>query len=319
MNESQRSLSVRECRNGITEADHPVCVASSDEGWLTDIIWAEPMPVRSTGKPILLALSFESVGLDLNDFTPAEIAIMSASHNGELRHRNVLHSILERAGLAPTDLHIGRHLEIVQADSRPGYTETRLSHNCSGKHVASLLVLAKEEFAGTYLDPTRPLFGYIKLRLSEVLDRDVSFVTDGCGYPTPCLTLPELAKVYAKPEMLSKNLPTVMEAMLGCPWAVAGARRLTTDLLARGMWTKEGYKGLSVFRPKADGRVFALKCLSGSDSAGESALYALARQVEPGLPERSDAGIYPDEIIRTDTGTPVGRVEVYSTLQLGAI
>ena len=308
-------MRVEELRNGICEATHEIALYSAARGWLTEASWTDALPTRSTAKPLLLALSLDAVGMSADRFSSAELAVMSSSHNGEGRHRRLLLSLLASAGLDPSDLHLGTHPRIVPGEGLSVMTETPLSHNCSGKHVSSLLVQQGEGFNGSYLDPSRPLFTYIQKRLEEAVGRQVALVVDGCGYPTPCLSVPELAAVYACPGDVSAQLPAILDSMLEAPWAVAGARRLTSELLARGIWAKEGFTGLFVFRlPGREQDVLIAKALSGSDTAVETAVHAFVRTCDPSMPVRSAAHIYPDEVIRNDLDEAVGVQRVNSTL-----
>jgi L-asparaginase II len=304
---------VTEYRNGVGEAIHEVAVYSNQRGWLTATTWDLPMPTRSTAKPLLLALSFDFVGLPLTRFSVAQLAIMCSSHNGERRHRTLLLSLMAEHGVSVGDLRLGHHERIVPEDDRASLTQTPLEHNCSGKHVSSLIVSQYEDFEGDYLDPERPLFAHLQKRLSETLDREVTLLVDGCGYPTPALTAAELALLYAQPALLSQSLPRVLDAMLQAPWAVGGARRLSSELLARGIWAKEGFTGLFVVRLGEE--VLVVKASSGSDAAVEAAVHALVQAELEHLPNRSEMSLVPDEYIRNDLGTIVGLQTVDSAAE----
>src|SRR5690606_24923465 len=117
---------------------------------------------RSSAKPIQ-ALALVAVGgAEAFGLTPADIAIMCASHEGEPFHVEQVEHILQLTGFDESDLKCGvhppQHAPSARALAERGEAPRAVHNNCSGKH-AGMLAHAKLIGAdpATYLEPSHPV------------------------------------------------------------------------------------------------------------------------------------------------------------------
>jgi L-asparaginase II len=202
---------------------------------------------RSSAKPfqaIPLVASGAATRLGL---TPEDIALMSASHNGEPVHVALAASLLARTGHEVEDLECGAHAPLDPASARElerrGEQPTPLHNNCSGKH-AGMLALADElgaPFAG-YRAPEHPVQRAMLesvARFSGLEPAAIPLGLDGCGVPCFGLSIYRMALAYARlmrppadaPEAVRGASARVREAMMAHPYLVAGRERIDTDLM----------------------------------------------------------------------------------------
>jgi L-asparaginase II len=193
------------------------------------------------------------------------MAVVCASHSGELQHTETVAGLLTRIGLSEDDLQCGAHRPFSEAAAaqldRDGIKFSAIHNNCSGKH-AGMLATAVHRGLPTadYLSPEHPVQRAIADTLAKMTDRQQGLVraVDGCSAPTFALTLVELAAAfsrlvnpwsYTRPEqgvghqsgtLTSEDavaIKWIVAAMTGNPELVGGSRgRLDSDLIrvARG-------------------------------------------------------------------------------------
>lgn len=259
--------------------------------------------VRSTAKPFQASACLELLGPSGDHLSGPELALAWASHRGEPIHLDTARRLIERSGTAPYQLTCPP--AVSEAD--PGASQTRLAHNCSGKH--GLFALAGHH-QGTprdrLLDPDGPLQRVVGEVLAEVFGPPQAVGTDGCGAPAVAAPLVRLAAGFAALAGHDR-WERVREAGLAHPQLVGGTGRLETALLGVGIVAKVGAEG--VFAAgwlAADGtpRGLAVKAEDGSQRAATAVTVAAlvgAGIVGPGTwaPEPVLGG-----------GHPVGRVRV---------
>jgi L-asparaginase II len=179
------------------------------------------------------------------DLTDEEIAIMCASHNAEQRHIDVIHSIMQKAGLNENMLQCGFHPPYREEDRRIFFAEHKkpsaVYNNCSGKHVGFLAYCKLKGYSiDNYLDISHPLQQEIKQCIAAFAETEpdqLHIGIDGCSAPNFALTLFQLAVAF-------KNLSTphrvetcwseaarhVIQSIKKHPFMIAGTERFCTEL-----------------------------------------------------------------------------------------
>jgi len=268
---------VRVVRSGVEESVHLGSVVVSDaDGRIVSSV-GDPLRVtfaRSSMKPLQAAVSLDLAGEDLPD---REIAVMTASHNGEPVHLEAVRSILTRGGLGVEDLRTPPDRPIDDESAR-GVSEPRPEyHNCSGKHAGMLLACARRgyETAG-YPDQGHPLQRAVLHAVEAAAGRPPESIgVDGCGVPVHALPLAAMATLYG--ELAGGRLPQadrVIRAMRSEPYLVAGRNRACTAVMeaAPGVAVKTGAEGLMCAALVERGIGVALKVEDGAARASDPAI-----------------------------------------------
>ena len=188
-------------------------------------------------------------------------------------------SMLERLGLDASDLACGadRPLEAEPAHAlaAAGREPGRLHNNCSGKH-AGMLALARLHGWPTegYAEPEHPVQARIRSELRRWLDVDPEALVwgvDGCGAPTPFLSLRQMARAFAR---LGRSEDPAARAVVGAmtahPQLVGGPSSLSTALMratAGRVLAKEGAEGVLCTAAPGRGWGAALKVADGAKRA----------------------------------------------------
>ncbi|MFZ2172537.1 MAG: asparaginase, partial [Rhodococcus sp. (in: high G+C Gram-positive bacteria)] len=232
-----------------------------------------PIYPRSSNKP------WQAVTMLRNGFRPdssEELAIATASHQGESDHIELVEQLLARHGLdedllrCPADLPADElaRAELLAAGElpRPIYME------CSGKHAAMLATcLANDWPLDSYFEPTHPL----QLAVVEALgsfsgEIDAELGIDGCGLPIVPLSLTHLARAFAGLVTAPTGSPerAVADAVREHPYLVSGTGRDDARLMpvAPGLLSKTGADGVYA-GALPDGSAFALKIDDGHERA----------------------------------------------------
>jgi L-asparaginase II len=248
--------------------------------------------LRSTVKPFGVVPLIESGAADDLGLTPAELAIMCASHTGEDKHVRTLQAIFRRANVTQASLLCGA--EGAPSDAltsarlaRDGETPGPIRHGCSGFHAASILLSA---YAGwsidDYLSPKHPSQVAVRETVARLFGRkleELKVSTDNCGVLTYQATLLELARAYlllADPEGPSVDgdrvqsapaLLRIRNAMMAEPDMVGGTYdNLDTELMRRR-------PGRLVAKSGADGmRAIGIVASDGAEAS------AMAIKIEDG-------------------------------------
>jgi len=318
---------VRVLRAGETESEHRVhaVIVGHEPGEEIQFGDASRLSFwRSSFKPFQ-ALPLVEDGVDeALELGPRELALCAASHAGTPEHVELAASILERAGLDASDLECGAHAPYDAGAARDvlrrGESYGPLHNNCSGKH-AGMLALAVHHGWVTrgYIERGHPVQVRIRESLAPWLDVDpegLAWGRDGCGVPTACLSLRQMARAYARlgrAAAAGEAAPAaIVGAMTAHPTLVSGPGRPTTRILeATGgrVLAKEGAEGVFCAAAPRDGWGVALKVVDGSDRAAPPALVAAleaADLLEPAELERLEELRSPR--VRNVVGAEVGRL-----------
>ena len=166
---------------------------------------------RSASKPIQ-SLPVFKYGLDEKyGIDEKETVIFSASHTAEPFHVEALESILKKSGLTEDMLCMNPAIPTnVQANEeriRNGVPSRSIYHNCSGKHVALLLV--QRHLGGKledYWKADTPVFYETQKTVQAVAEAERIFIgVDGCGVPvfsTPIKNIAIAFKNLACPDRI---------------------------------------------------------------------------------------------------------------------
>ncbi len=288
--------------------------------------------LRSTAKPFqLLPLLLDGLhtgqGKDA-PLTPADLAVMMSSHNGESMHTQRIAALLSHFGIDQGALGCGAQAPALKADKerlvRAGEPATPLHCNCSGKHTNMLAVCSRRGWAlESYLDRNHPL----QIRIRDILltlggqaDMAVPHSIDGCSLPTYWLPLKALARMFAyigdpaatpcvEGRSIEAELTTLRTASMQHPELIAGSGCLDTLLMGAlegRLFTKTGAAGLYAAAIPAGPRVpralgIAVKVEDGDPHSRirASVMVEVLRQL--GVVTREDTALWNslDEIARS--------------------
>jgi L-asparaginase II len=247
---------------------------------------------RSTLKA-LQALPFVQAGGPAQfGFSTRQIAMMCASHNGEIMHVAETQGMLDKAGLNYKALRCGCHLPGIFAQLEqappPGFVVDERHNNCSGKHAGFLAYCVQHGLRlDDYIAPEHPLQQAIRRDVARAVGMDANDLKmgiDGCSAPNYALPLAGLARGYARlasgarDAEFGASFSALGEAMTAHPELVSGTGRndLAYMRAGRGDWvTKIGADGVQVVGSKSRGEAVALKIMD----ANKVALHAATVEV----------------------------------------
>ena len=190
-------------RSGLVESAHEwtaVLVANDAVQRTWGEGFARMQFARSTIKPFQATIS-QTLGADL---APEQMAVACASHSATPAQVALVADLLETADFLVDDLRCPPSLPHGEHSRRrwlaAGRSEQRIAHNCSGKHAAFLRACRSQGWDHTtYLDPLHPLQRRVLETVGELTgERPTPVGVDGCGAPTPRLSLAGLARAFAK-------------------------------------------------------------------------------------------------------------------------
>jgi L-asparaginase II len=145
--------STRECVHfgaiAVADATGRVLAHAGDPHWVTF--------TRSTLKPLQALPFVQGGGVQRFGLTPANLALLCASHNGEPMHVEQVEDILGKAGVGYKRLQCGCHPAKAGELGPPPPADLQVderNHNCSGKHSGFLAWCVQHDAPlETYLDP----------------------------------------------------------------------------------------------------------------------------------------------------------------------
>lgn len=288
---------------------------------------------RSTAKLLQVLPLFETGAAQHYRFTPAEIAVMCASHNGEPEHTEAVQSILSKLHLDQDALLCGIHEPYHRPTRRhmlaAKEAATTLHNNCSGKHAAMLALARYNNHALTaYNEPDHPVQQMIIetiAAMAQVKKDQIGIGIDGCGVPVFALHLNELALAYARlgvSDMHATERATACQQIIAAlaqhPFLIAGSDRFDTRLIeitAGRIIGKMGAEGVFAVTIPSLGIGIALKIEDGSERALYPAVVETLKQLsvlnEAELAQLSSFHTPP---ILNRNGVKVGAIEPAFTL-----
>jgi len=287
-------------RGHLVESTHRVAMCAADARGVLLLSLGEvekPVYLRSTAKPFIAAAVVASGAVQRFDLKQSEIAVMAASHSGELFHVEAVRAILHKIGLDETALRCGAHPpynpEAALNLMRAGIPYTAVHNNCSGKH-AGILTLTKMLGADhrTYVELQNPAQRAILKFCARIMDDNADawpVAVDGCSIPVFATSLHRAARAFARLATLEEcsdqdaaALATVREAMLAFPEYVSGTGEFDTVLMQRAAGKvickagAEGLHGDALVERKAG---LAVKVIDGTKRAVAPAVLAALREL----------------------------------------
>lgn len=280
-------------RGNRVESEHRGAIAVADaDGALMMSLGDIDRPhfPRSAVKAMQALVLIESGAADKYGFGDTEIALSTASHNGEPDHVATASRMLTKAGLDLTCLECGAHWPLGDAARmaliRDGETPSQLHNNCSGKHAGFLCtaVTQGEETRG-YVGIDHPIQQEIRAVIEDITRHRLTAKdagTDGCAIPTFAIPLRALATGFARfgcgqglaPGRL-RSAKRVLAACAAKPWFTAGTGRFDTEVMeqfGRRVYVKTGAEGVFCGCVPELGIGIALKCDDGATRASEVAM-----------------------------------------------
>jgi L-asparaginase II len=260
----------------VADARGRLLAQAGDAHWLTF--------TRSTLKPLQALPFVQADGLRHFGFTPANLALLCASHSGEAMHVAQVDEILGKAGLGPAGLQCGCHVPLFAElgawpPPAPGSYDQR-HHNCSGKHSGFLAYCVQHRLPlESYLDPAHPLQQAIRRAVAAATGLEESQLAlgiDGCSAPNYALPLSRLATAFARlatgprDAQFGASFDAIGAAMTAHPELVSGTGRNDQAFMraGRGDWvTKVGADGVQVVASRGRGEALALKIGDGNKAA----------------------------------------------------
>jgi L-asparaginase II len=187
-------------RGNIVESVHYGSIAVVDSSGKLLSSYGDPQEVaflRSSAKPFQVLPFVEGGGVEYFGFTPRELSISCASHEGSDLHVRTVKGIQEKIGVDEQALQCGVHMpgdvDAFKALIVNNRQPTLNQNNCSGKHTA---MLAYAKMRGlpleNYLEVNHPIQQEILAvfaEMSGLSPRDIQLGTDGCSAPNFAIPL----------------------------------------------------------------------------------------------------------------------------------
>ncbi|MEZ5476979.1 MAG: asparaginase [Thiolinea sp.] len=274
----------------------------------------QALPVLESGAAAALQLS------------DAELALLCASHNGEVLHTTLVNQLLQRLGLDSSALACGAewplYTEATHELLRQHQTPGREHHNCSGKHCGMLIHSQYQGWplAGyhEYQHPAQQAWRQVLSELCQIDAGQLPWDYDGCGVPALALPLRNIAlgiTAFAAPEQHTPTRAAAMQRLLQAiaayPMNIAGTGRACTRVISATQGriiVKTGAEGVftGVIPERRLG--FALKMDDGAGRAAETALGGLlAALQEPVARDVSTRDLFRRQL-KNSQAKVVGRV-----------
>ncbi|RPJ27271.1 MAG: asparaginase [Chloroflexi bacterium] len=297
-------------RGSIVESVHYGSIAVVDANGKLIRSYGDPQTVaflRSSAKPFQALPFVERGGMEHFGFTPLELSIACASHEGSDLHVQTVEGMQKKIGIQESDLQCGVHLpgdvhafrSLILMDRQPAQNQ----NNCSGKHTAMLAHASMRGFPlENYLDIDHPvqqdiLASFAEMALIPV--KEIELGTDGCSAPNFGVPLYHAALAMARlcdprelSEIRSSACRKITSAMTTHPEMVSAYGEFDEQLMRAGAGKivckrgAEGYQliGLlpGVLSPDAPGIGIALK-VSDGDAARMSLDLAYSTRVRPAV------------------------------------
>ncbi|MGZ9234050.1 MAG: asparaginase [Anaerolineales bacterium] len=195
-------------RGDIAESAHYGSLAVVDSNGKLISSYGDPQAVaflRSSAKPFQALPFVEGGGVEYFQFTPRELSISCASHEGSDLHVQTVGGMQKKIGIEESDLQCGVHMpgdvDAFKALIRNNKQPTANQNNCSGKHTA---MLAYAKMRGlpleSYLNIDHPIQQEILAAFAEMclLPGDkIELGTDGCSAPNFAVPLYNAALAMA--------------------------------------------------------------------------------------------------------------------------
>ena len=281
-------------RGNIVESVHYGSIAVVDANGKLISSYGDPKAVaflRSSAKPFQLLPFVEHGGVENFGFTPHDLAIACASHEGSDLHVRTVEEIQKKVGIDEGNLQCGIHMpsdvdafrSLIVNGKKPAPNR----NNCSGKHSA---MLAYAKMRGlpleNYLDLEHPIQQDILASFAEMCllpVKEIGLGTDGCSAPNFAVPLYNAAFAFARlcdphelAEVRASACRKITSAMTTYPEMVSGYGEFDCELMKVGagrVVCKRGAEGYQIIGllpgalgPDSPGIGIALKVSDGDAS-----------------------------------------------------
>lgn len=283
--------------------------------------------LRSCAKPLQALPVLTTGAADRFKFSPAELAIMSGSLNGQDFQVQTIKSILSKIGLDEKALQCGVHRPSHRATAKKLQEERKkaspLHNNCAGKHTAMLTLCVHHAWSlDDYIcveHPVQQLMLKTVSKMTEVPAEKIGIGIDGCGVPVFSLPLKNLAQSYAKLTPPSdQDIHRLMEAILSHPEMIAGDERICTDImraLGEKVFAKTGAEGGYAMCLMEKGWGVAIKIEDGNNRAMQPVIIEILKQLHIiNKKEEDKLHTYHRPAIKNHRKETVGRIETIFSL-----
>jgi L-asparaginase II len=220
--------------------------------------------LRSSAKPFQVLPFVERGGVEYFGFTPRELALSCASHEGSDMHVQAVRHLQEKIGIEENNLQCGTHLpgdvpelkKLIVQNLKP----TTNHNNCSGKHTAMLAHARMRSLPlENYLERDHPVQQDILATFAWMCKYPVVQVelgTDGCSAPNFAVPLFNAAFGFARmcdprglPEERAQACRKITSAMSAFPEMASGYGEFDEQLMKAGngkIITKRGAEGYQI-------------------------------------------------------------------------
>ncbi|MGF1521746.1 MAG: asparaginase [Leptolyngbyaceae cyanobacterium] len=274
------NLEIQLLREGIIESVHTASAVVSDSRgrMLSAAGNAETATfIRSSLKPFQALVVAASGTLERFSLDDRDLAIMCASHQGNMEQVRQAFHILWKADLEPSALQC----------PTPAGQDSPLKHNCSGKHAGMLALCQQRNWPlESYLHRNHPLQTLILRTTADLLGMPADeFIGahDDCGAPTYLMPLHQMATLFAKLASGDNlEMERIVRAMTHHPELVAGPGSFDTDLmrLTDGeLVSKSGAEGIQCVGRVGQGLGLAIKIRDGAKRAKYAVAVHLLKQL----------------------------------------
>jgi L-asparaginase II len=230
--------------------------------------------IRSASKPFQTIPLITTGAYKHFNLNAKHLAVASGSHSGQHIHRKLIMDMLDRADLNESHLHCGTHRPFTKvARIEVGDNPSPLSHNCSGKHTAMLLVCKHMGWdIDDYMNPNHPVQTLMKTEVASMFDineNQIETGIDGCGVPVFAMPLTSMAKGYFNlcnsnhlPYEKREAVNLIRDAIQSNPTEFAGDYRIATLFLKDNPRCifKAGAEGIGCFGGENIGCTFKIDC-----------------------------------------------------------
>ena len=281
-------------RGDVVESVHYGSIAVVDSNGRLLASYGDPQAVaflRSSAKPFQLLPFVEAGGVEYYQFTPRELSIACASHEGSDLHVQTVEGLQQKIGLEETSLLCGIHMpgdvEAFKSLVVSGGQPTPNQNNCSGKHTAMLAYAKMRSLPlKNYLDLNHPIQQDILASfaaMSKLPVDEIQIGTDGCSAPNFAIPLYHAALAMARlcdprdlPAQRASACRKITAAMTTHPEMVSAYGEFDEQLMRVGNGNivckrgAEGYQIVGVLPgglgPNSPGMGIALKVSDGDPS-----------------------------------------------------
>jgi L-asparaginase II len=254
-------------RGNIVESVHYGSIAVVDSNGKLISSYGDPQAVaflRSSAKPFQALPFVERGGVEYFGFTPRELSISCASHEGSDLHVQTVEGIQKKIGVEEGTLQCGVHMpgdveafkSLIINNKQP----TPNQNNCSGKHTAMLAHARMRGFpVESYLDINHPIQQEILASFAEMCQlpvKEVELGTDGCSAPNFAVPLYRAALAMARlcdPRELSNERASacrkITSAMTTYPEMISAFGEFDEQLMRAGQGQivcKRGAEGYQI-------------------------------------------------------------------------